>query len=118
MEITVEEWKDILTMQLTGTMLGCQVYGGHLVKQRAGSIVNISSASPSPPLCKAFTYSVAKAGIKNLTQNVAREWGTQGVRVNALRPAFFPTESSMKHFITPDREAAIHGHTAMQRYTE
>ena len=103
-------------MQLTGTMLGCQVYGAHLVAQRRGSIVNISSASAGPPLSKAFTYSVAKAGIKNLTQNLAREWGTLGVRVNALRPGFFPTEWSMKHFITAEREAAILGHTAMHRY--
>ena len=87
-----------------------------MVKQKKGAIINISSASSGPPLSKAFTYSVAKAGVKNLTQNLAREWGTLGVRVNALRPGFFPTEWSMKHFITPDREAAIHGHTAMHRY--
>jgi NAD(P)-dependent dehydrogenase (short-subunit alcohol dehydrogenase family) len=116
LEIPLEEWNDILAVQLTGTMLGCQVYGGHLVQQGSGSIINISSASAGPPLSKAFTYSVAKAGIKNLTQNLAREWGTQGVRVNALRPGFFPTEWSMKHFITPEREAAILGHTAMRRY--
>ena len=116
LEIPLEEWNDILAVQLTGTMLGCQVFGGHLVSQRSGSIINISSASSGPPLSKAFTYSVAKAGVTNLTQNLAREWGTLGVRVNALRPGFFPTEWSMKHFITPDREAAIHGHTAMHRY--
>lgn len=115
-DITVEEWNDILAVQLTGTMLACQVFGRHLVGQGSGSIINISSASSGPPLSKAFTYSVAKAGVKNLTQNLAREWGTSGVRVNALRPGFFPTEWSMKHFITPEREAAIHGHTAMRRY--
>jgi len=38
------------------------------------------------------------------------------VRVNALRPGFFPTEWSMKHFITAEREASILGHTAMKRY--
>ncbi|MBE3123379.1 MAG: SDR family oxidoreductase, partial [Planctomycetes bacterium] len=65
---------------------------------------------------KAFTYSVSKAGVQNLTQNIAREWGTRGVRVNALRPGFFPTEWSMKHFIDASREAAIKGHTAMKRY--
>jgi NAD(P)-dependent dehydrogenase (short-subunit alcohol dehydrogenase family) len=67
-------------------------------------------------LSKAFAYSVAKAGIKNLTQNLAREWAKKGVRVNALRPGFFPTEWSKKHFITQDREQAILGHTAMGRY--
>jgi NAD(P)-dependent dehydrogenase (short-subunit alcohol dehydrogenase family) len=116
LEISLQEWNDILAVQLTGTMLSCQVFGGHLLKQGSGSIVNISSASAGPPLSKAFTYSVAKAGIGNLTQNLAREWGTQGVRVNAIRPGFFPTEWSMKNFITPERQAAILGHTAMKRY--
>ncbi|MDA0328585.1 MAG: SDR family oxidoreductase [Gemmatimonadetes bacterium] len=115
-DIPVSEWNDILAVQLTGTMLSCQVFGRYLVEQRRGSIINISSASAGPPLSKAFTYSVAKAGVLNLTQNLAREWGTLGVRVNALRPGFFPTDWSMQHFITPEREAAIHGHTAMRRY--
>jgi NAD(P)-dependent dehydrogenase (short-subunit alcohol dehydrogenase family) len=115
-DITVEEWNDILAVQLTGTLLSCQRLGKHLVAQGKGSIVNISSASSGPPLSKAFTYSVAKAGVKNLTQNLAREWGTQGVRVNAVRPGFFPTEWSKKNFITPEREAAILGHTPMRRY--
>ena len=116
LEISLEEWNDILAVQLTGTMLGCQVFGGHMVARGGGSIVTISSASSGPPLSKAFTYSVAKAGVRNLTQNLAREWATSNVRVNALRPGFFPTEWSMKHFITPEREAAILGHTPMRRY--
>lgn len=115
-EIRLEEWNDILAVQLTGTMLACQVFGRHMVDRRSGSIVNISSASAGPPLSKAFTYSVAKAGVVNLTQNLAREWATSGVRVNALRPGFFPTEWSMKNFITKEREAAILGHTPMKRY--
>jgi len=115
-EISVNEWNNILAVQLTGTMLSCQILGKYLVGQAKGSVVNISSASSGPPLSKAFTYSVAKAGVKNLTQNLAREWGTKGVRVNALRPGFFPTEWSMKNFISADREAAILGHTPMRRY--
>jgi NAD(P)-dependent dehydrogenase (short-subunit alcohol dehydrogenase family) len=116
LDISVDEWNDILAVQLTGTMLGCQVLGQHMLSHGGGSIVTISSASSGPPLSKAFTYSVAKAGVKNLTQNVAREWATSNVRVNALRPGFFPTEWSMKNFITPEREASILGHTAMKRY--
>jgi NAD(P)-dependent dehydrogenase (short-subunit alcohol dehydrogenase family) len=115
-DISVDEWNDILAVQLTGTMLGCQVLGGLMVERRQGSVVTISSASSGPPLSKAFTYSVAKAGVQNLTQNLAREWATANVRVNALRPGFFPTEWSMKHFMTPEREAAILGHTPMRRY--
>jgi NAD(P)-dependent dehydrogenase (short-subunit alcohol dehydrogenase family) len=117
-EIDLKEWYAILDSQITGTFLGCQVFGEFMVKQGKGSIINISSASAGPPLSKAFTYSVAKAGIKNLTQNLGREWGTKGVRVNAIRPGFLPTEWNRKNFITPEREAAILGHTPMARFGE
>lgn len=116
LDITEEEWDQILAVQLKGTMFGCQVFGRPMLQQGSGSIINISSLSAGPPLSKAFTYSVAKAGIKNLTQNLAREWATQGVRVNALCPGFFPTEWSKNNFITPEREQAILGHTPMARY--
>ena len=118
LEITLEEWDRILGVQLTGAMLGCQVFGAYMVREKKGSIVNISSASAGPPLSKAFAYSVAKAGVKNLTQNLAREWATSGVRVNALRPGFFPTEWSKRNFLTPDRVQAILNHTPMKRFGE
>ena len=116
LEIREEEWDHILSVNLKGTLFGCQVFGRQMLEQGSGSIINISSASAGPPLSKAFTYSVSKAGISNLTQNLAREWATQGVRVNALRPGFFPTDWNKEHFITPEREQAILGHTPMARY--
>jgi len=117
-DLTLDEWYSILDSQLTGTFLGCQVFGRYMVDRGKGTIINISSASAGPPLSKAFTYSIAKAGILNLTQNLGREWGTKGVRVNALRPGFLPTEWNRKNFITPEREAAILGHTPMARFGE
>lgn len=115
-DITLEDWHNVFNSQLTGTLLGCQVFGHHMVNNGKGSIINISSASAGPPLSKAFSYSAAKAGILNLTQNLGREWGQSGVRVNAIRPGFFPTDWNRKHFITPDREKAILNHTPMARY--
>ena len=116
LEITDDEWNAIMDSQIKGTFLGCQVYGEYMVKQGYGNIINISSASAGPPLSKAFTYSAAKAAIKNLTQNLGREWGTKGVRVNAIRPGFFPTEWNLKNFIDKDRKKAILTHTPMQRF--
>ncbi len=115
-DITLEEWHAILDVHLAGTLFGCQVFGKHMVQQKKGSIINISSASAGPPLSKAFAYSVAKAGIRNLSQNLARELAPYNVRVNALRPGFFPTEWSKKHFIDKARNQAILGHTPMKRY--
>jgi len=117
-QLDLEEWNRILNSQITGTFLGCQIFGQHMVEKGCGSIINISSASAGPPLSRAFSYSVAKAGILNLTQNLGREWGDTGVRVNAIRPGFFPTEWNRKNFITPEREAAIMGHTPMKRFGE
>ena len=116
LDITEEEWNAIMDSQIKGTFLGCQVYGEYMLKKGKGNIINISSASAGPPLSKAFTYSAAKAAIKNLTQNLGREWGTKGVRVNAIRPGFFPTEWNLKNFIDEERKKAILGHTAMRRF--
>lgn len=116
LEISEGEWDQILSVNLKGTLFGCQVFGEHMLENQSGSIINISSASADPPLSKAFTYSVSKAGVKNLTKNIAREWATKGVRVNALRPGFFPTEWSLQNFIDEERNKAILDHTAMKRY--
>ncbi|MCP4608398.1 MAG: SDR family oxidoreductase [Planctomycetes bacterium] len=118
LDIPEDEWQSILDTNLKGTLLGCQVFGKHMIGNKAGSIINMSSASSGPPLSRAFTYSVSKAGVKNLTQNLAREWAPYNVRVNALRPGFFPTEWSRRKFITAEREQSIFGHTPMGRYGE
>lgn len=116
LDISVDEWHAIFDSHATATLLGCQVFGAQMIKKKKGSIINISSASAGPPLSKAFSYSVAKAGVKSLTQNLAREWATKNVRVNALRPGFLPTQWSLKHFIDEKRKRAILNHTAMKRY--
>lgn len=116
LEITSEEMDHILKANVYATLFACQIFGKVMLEQKSGSIINFASASSGPPLSKAFIYSVAKSGVLNLTQNLAREWGTFGVRVNALRPGFFPTEWSLKHFIDEKRKEQILGHTPMRRY--
>ncbi|MGC9969577.1 MAG: SDR family oxidoreductase [Bryobacteraceae bacterium] len=117
-EITEEEWQRILDVNLKSVFLACQVFGKAMVESsRGGSIINISSASSGPPLSKVFTYSITKAGVDQITQFLAREWATSGVRVNAIRPGFFPAEQNRK-LLTPERTASILGHTPMGRFGE
>ncbi len=53
----------------------------------------------------------------NLTQNLAREWAKQGIRVNAISPGFFPAEQNRK-VLTPDRVENIMRHTPVDRFGE
>ena len=80
-----------------------------------GSVINISSASSGPPLSKVVAYSVAKAGVNNLTQFLAKEWAPHNIRVNALAPGFFPAEQNKK-VLTKDRIDSIMNHTPMNRF--
>ncbi|HEY3442775.1 MAG TPA: SDR family oxidoreductase [Paludibaculum sp.] len=117
-EISEEEWHRIIDVDLKSVFLACQVFGAHMVQPgNGGSVINISSASSGPPLSKVFTYSVAKGGVNQITQFLAREWATQSVRVNAILPGFFPAEQNRK-LLTEDRVANIMRHTPMARYGE
>lgn len=117
-EVSEEEWHAILDTDLTAVFLACQVFGRVMVdSDRGGSIINISSASSGPPLSRVFSYGVAKAGVNNLTQYLAREFAPAGIRVNALVPGFFPAEQNRK-ILAPERIESILRHTPMARLGE
>lgn len=116
LDISGEEIDQILGVNIKSVIFSCQIFGETMLAQGRGSIINFASASSGPPLSKAFVYSIAKSGVVSLTQNLGREWATKGVRVNALRPGFFPTQWSMDHFIDDDRKRRIMEHTPMQRF--
>jgi NAD(P)-dependent dehydrogenase (short-subunit alcohol dehydrogenase family) len=117
-EITEEEWGRILDIDLKSVFLACQVFGKAMVDAgRGGSVINITSVSAGPPLSKVFTYAVAKAGVNQITQFLAREWAPHNIRVNAILPGFFPAEQNRK-VLTPERVAGILSHTPMKRFGE
>jgi NAD(P)-dependent dehydrogenase (short-subunit alcohol dehydrogenase family) len=115
-EISEEEWHRILDVDLKSVFLACQVFARHMIDAgKGGSIINISSASSGPPLSKVFTYSIAKAGVNQLTQFLAREFAPHRIRVNAIVPGFFPAEQNRK-LLTSERIEKIMGHTPMARF--
>jgi NAD(P)-dependent dehydrogenase (short-subunit alcohol dehydrogenase family) len=117
-EIDLEEWHGLLDSNLTSVFVACQIFGRAMVDgKRGGSIINISSASSGPPLSRVLTYSVAKAGLNNLTQYLAGELAPHRVRVNAIAPGFFPAEQN-RRVLSDDRLRAIVGHTPAGRLGE
>lgn len=117
-EIDEDEWDHIMNVNLKGVFLACQVVGRYLIDQgQGGSIINISSMAGMTPLSKVFTYSASKAGLINLSQNLAREWAPHDIRVNCVAPGFFPAEQNRK-ILTEERISDIMGHTPMDRFGE
>ena len=117
LDVRDDDWDRVLTSNLTAVHRGCQVFGGHMAAHGGGSILNVASASAHLPLSRVFAYSASKAAVVNLTQNVAREFGTSGVRVNALCPGFFPAEQNRK-ILDAARVAKIMAQTPMERFGE
>jgi NAD(P)-dependent dehydrogenase (short-subunit alcohol dehydrogenase family) len=118
LDISDEEWDRIVGINLTSVRRACQEFGGDMLEHGTrGAIINIASVSAEIPLSRVFTYSATKAAVLNLTRNLAREWATAGIRVNALSPGFFPAEQNRK-VLTPDRVENIMRHTPMGRFGE
>ena len=117
-EIEEQEFDNILNTNLKAVLFAAQVFGKYLVDRgEGGSIINIGSMSGLIPLSRVFTYSATKAAVHNLSKNLAREWAEANVRVNTIIPGFFPAEQNKK-VLTPERVAAIMGHTPAKRFGE
>jgi len=115
-DLGMEEWDDIMDVNLKGIVITCQIFAKRMIEQkRNGSIINISSVSSTTPLSKVFTYSVSKAGLNSVTQFLAREFAPAGIRVNAIIPGFFPAEQNQK-ILSPERIESIMKHTPMNRF--
>lgn len=92
-------WDRIMAVNVKGTMLACQVFGGAMASGQGGSIINVSSIygviSPDQSIYqyrrdrgeefyKPVAYSASKSAILNLTRYLATYWGSQNIRVNTV----------------------------------
>jgi NAD(P)-dependent dehydrogenase (short-subunit alcohol dehydrogenase family) len=117
-DISEEEFDQIIELNTRAVFLACQVFGSYFIENGIdASVINVGSMSGVIPISRVFTYSMSKGAVHNLSKNLAREWATQGVRVNTLVPGFFPAEQNRK-ILTPDRVEQIMGHTPMKRFGE
>jgi 3-oxoacyl-[acyl-carrier protein] reductase len=87
-ELTVEEWDDVLAINLRSAFVGCQVAGRHMRARQRGRIINLASiAGQIGSRIAGVHYSVSKGGITTLTKVAAKELAPFGVTVNAIAPA-------------------------------
>lgn len=96
-DLNINDFKSVVDLNLTGSLLPTQVFGEAFVPGKQGVIINISSMTAIRPLTRVLGYGAAKAAISNFTQwlavEMAKKFG-EGIRVNAIAPGFFLTEQN------------------------
>ena len=90
-ELSSEDWKSAIDMNLNGTFYVCQAAMPHLIATK-GNIINVSSLSGIGGDWNMAAYNAAKAGVTNLTRTLALDHGADGVRVNAVNPSVTKTD--------------------------
>jgi 3-oxoacyl-[acyl-carrier protein] reductase len=100
MEITAEQFDDVISVNLRSVLFGCQVFGQHFATQGAGRIVNIASlAGQNGGSATGAHYAAAKGGALTLTKVFARDLSAHGVTVNAISPG--PLDLPIVHESVP-----------------
>jgi NAD(P)-dependent dehydrogenase (short-subunit alcohol dehydrogenase family) len=85
-EITVEQWDRMMQINVRGTWLSCRAVAPHMQKRKSGSIVTVSSDTTMWGSPKLLHYVASKGAVEALTRAMARELGSDGVRINCVAP--------------------------------
>ena len=97
----------IIKLNLHSAMYMAQAAHAPMKAAGGGSIINVASVSGIRPSPGTAAYGAAKAGLLNLTQSLAQEWGPDGVRVNAIIAGLMQTETSEQTYGNEGQQAAI-----------
>ncbi|TDL98714.1 3-oxoacyl-[acyl-carrier-protein] reductase [Macrococcus brunensis] len=92
MRMKEDDWQDVIDTNLTGVFNVVQSVTRQLLKQRAGTIINISSIVGSIGNAGQANYVAAKAGVEGLTKTFARELASRNITVNAIAPGFIVSD--------------------------
>lgn len=96
LEVTEDEWETIMGTNLKSALFCSQLAGRMMKDAGKGVILNISSVGGHTGLRTGVVYGATKAGMIQMTKNLALEWGRYGIRVNALGPWYFRTPLTEK----------------------
>jgi NAD(P)-dependent dehydrogenase (short-subunit alcohol dehydrogenase family) len=114
-DVREEDFDATLAVNLKGTFFVSQVTGRVMIRQKKGTIINMSSQAGFVALPTESIYCMTKAGIAHLTKCLALEWGKFGVTVNAVAPTFINTPGTEDFLSDPrrlvdtvERIAALH----------
>jgi 2-deoxy-D-gluconate 3-dehydrogenase len=105
-EWTPEQWRALLDVNVGGVFNGCRAAAAHLIAQRAGKVINVSSMLAAVGLPGYTIYSATKGAIVAFTRTLGVEWARHNVQVNAIAPGWFTTDMSAPAFEGGDDKLA------------
>jgi NAD(P)-dependent dehydrogenase (short-subunit alcohol dehydrogenase family) len=100
-EMTAEDWRFMVDVNLTGVFNGCRAAAPHLIAQRSGKVVNVASVLGQVGLPGYTIYAATKGGVIALTRALGVEWARHGIQVNAIAPGWFATPMTDEAFANP-----------------
>jgi 2-deoxy-D-gluconate 3-dehydrogenase len=115
-ELRFSGWEKTMRLNVDSVVHLCQAAGRHMTGRGTGSIVNVASVAglTASPLLAA--YGASKAAVISLTKTLAHEWGSHGVRVNALCPGWTKTDLNRGLWEGPDGGAAFVANQPLKRW--
>ena len=115
-EMTMEQWRRVLDVNLTGTMLCAQQALRHFLSRPGGGcIVNCSSVHQIIPKPGFLAYAASKSALDNLTRTLALEYARHGIRVNAVAPGAITTPMNRSWTADPSARAVVESHIPLGR---
>jgi NAD(P)-dependent dehydrogenase (short-subunit alcohol dehydrogenase family) len=108
--LSLAEWNAVLAVNLTGYFICAQAFGAQMRKLGRGSLVHVASIAGSHAQGQSGAYSVSKAGVIMLSQQLANEWGPHRIRSNVVSPGLVVTPMSQTFYDTPgvtERRTAV-----------
>lgn len=118
LEVTREEWDELMMVNLKGSFFMAQQMGRHLIAtRRSGCVISLASTHGLVGYAQRSTYGISKAGLIQMTRMLAIEWAEHGIRVNAVAPGTVDTPSRAKYFAShPDAKQAMIDRVPFRRF--
>jgi len=114
-ETDADAWRKGLAVNLDPTFLASRAVYPMMRARGGGSIVNFSSINALLGPADMVAYVAAKGAINSLTKGLAREWGPDNIRVNAISPGWVVTQRQLDLWLTPEAEAEWMEQVALKR---
>ena len=100
-EASLDDWRAIVDVNLSGVFHGCRAAAPYLIGQRAGKVINLASVLAAAGLPGYTMYAATKGGIISFTRALGVEWARHNIQVNAIAPGWFVTEMNEAAFADP-----------------